>query len=614
MDAFASPSIRSAGPARAALRLAETVVMTLAIGLTLMSMPGHAEANLDGSWQEMLIHAHYQGLQFGRDLIFTWGPWGFLCTGFQMGSLGAVPILIWQTAGQLGIALALVTLIRDLAGWRRAVFAAALVAFHWLFLDTVYFVLITLITLGGLMKRDTTVVRLVAWTLVLGFLAQLKFTYLVVSAAGVVASAACWGARRDPGRTLAVTCGFALGIVAAWCAAGQNLDNLYPYVRRSLEISAGYGDAMGLDETFPQFGWGAAIACVCALFTWQVWLTVPERALGRSAAGFLAFVLFVMWKESFTRADIVPLGGHIFGFFSYVVILSSVAGGFLFPARRWHGFDGAMALCLLGLAAFDPQYYQRFARVEWERIYGNGVALKQLPELPSVWQESYEEACAANALPAIQAAVGAGTVDVYDYRTGIAFLNGLELSARPIFQSYSAYTPSLEGWNLRFYQSERAPDFLLWSGDRVDNRYPGEDDAMLVASLPGHFDPVLSEGGYWLFKKRSPIGTAPQMKKLILSRTVHLSEVIPLPAEQSHAIWLQADAVPNALGRARALLYKPAIMNIVTTDELDTETTWRFRLPSRADADPRRGPGGPHARRDLVPRERHPLRGPRGPG
>ena len=583
MDAFASPSIRAAPSSEGWSRAAVSVVLTVGLGLSLMSLPGAPDARLDGSWQEMLVKAHYQGLQFGRDIIFTWGPWGFLCTRYHLGALGAVPILIWQTAGQLLLAFTLVVLTGRLSASRRIVFFAGLFTFQWLFQDTVYFVVMVLVAIGGLMRIGAAWPRLVAWTLLLGFLSQLKFTYFVVSSGAAIASAACWYGRRSSGRAVAILAGYAAGVLGAWCAAGQSPGNLYPYVLRSLEIASGYGDAMGLDETSTLFVWGASIAILCLLFCWDIWRKVEDRCLGRPASVFLALAFYVMWKESFTRADMVGLGGHVFGLFGFVVILAPVCVGLLFPSRSWHWFDASLLVCLFAVGCADPQFYSSVVRVEWQRLYGGFLQLGRLVDQPADWQEAYDTARELNALPTVRDAVGSGTIDVVNYSEGAALLNGLTLSARPIFQSYSAYTPSLEGWNLRFYQSDKAPDFLLWDSGRVDNRYPGQDDAMLVAALPGHYEPALSEAGYWLFRKITPVSRIAAEHRLLFKRSVHLGESIELPPDTRSAIWLEADAVPNAMGKARALLYKPAEIEIVTTDELGQERTWRL-LPRVARA------------------------------
>jgi hypothetical protein len=576
MDAFASPTIREDRSRYNGFRAVETIVVTLAIGFSLFAPPNTPEAKLDASWQEMLIYAHAHGMQFGRDLIFTWGPWGFLCSQFHLGRVEAVPILFWQVAGQLLVALALATLTRSLVLWRRIAFVAAFLAFHWLFFDVVYLVLVALIGVSALMKREAALGRLVAWTLVLGFLAQFKFTYFVISSAAVLAAMGYWAARGSWKRVVAIAGGYAFAVVAAWVGAGQNLDNLYPYLRRSLEISSGYGDAMGLEESWPLFLWGSGLALLFFIFVWWAWRTVLDRPFALAASGFLTFLLFVVWKESFIRADVVPLGGHVFGLFSYILILGPVLPGLLFPGRRWHWFDSSFILCLVAIACVDPDYYARAPRVEWERIYGKAQSLSRLGALPQEWQRSFEEASESASLPAVRAAVGQGTVDVYNYNTGIALLNGLNLAARPVFQSYSAYTPSLEGWNLRFYQSGRGPDFLLWNDEGLDNRYPGQDDAMLVASIPGHYEPLFAEGGYWLFRKRTAVSRDRMERRLILNRTVRLSEEIMLPPQYDEAVWLQADAAPSNLGRLRSLLYKPALINIATTDDTGRHGLWRL--------------------------------------
>ena len=551
-------------------------VAALALGLSFLSVPGRPDTKLDASWQEMLILARAHGLQFGRDLIFTWGPWGFLCSRFHLGGTEAVPILVWQTLGQLVIAVLLIVLTSRLPAWRRLAFVAVTLAVHWLFLDSVYFVLITLIAVSGLMDRGATLPRLFAWALALGFLSQLKFTYGVISAAAVGAASLCWLMRRSPGRIAAVVLGFAVSTLLAWVAAGQDLDNLYPYVRRSLEISSGYGQAMGFDESWPVFLWGAALALSCAAFAWSVWRSARDRSVALGASLFLAFVMLVMWKESFTRADMVPLGGHVFGLFTFAMILSPVLPGLLFPERRFHGFDAVLPGCLVAVAAFDGDYYRQGPRVAWERIYGNVHALSKLGTLTDSWQGDYASACEASTLPAIKQAVGLGTADVYDFNTGTAILGGLAPSVRPIFQGYSAYTPSLEGYNLRHYQSPRAPDFLLWNRETVDNRYPGLDDAPIVAGLAGHYEPLFAEGGYWLFAKRSALSREPLERRLLLARTVRFSEEVELPKPQDHALWLEAKAVPTVLGRLRALAYKEALLYFSTTDDQGRRSGWRL--------------------------------------
>ncbi|HEY1847933.1 MAG TPA: hypothetical protein VGG37_01945, partial [Opitutaceae bacterium] len=236
----------------------------------------------------------------------------------------------------------------------------------------------------------------------------------------------------------------------------------------------------------------------------------------------------------------------------------------------------AAPACLAAVASFDPGFFSYGPRIFWQITYGNWMVVTHAAEIPGRWEGDLSAAREGAALPRIDAAVGRSSVDVLGYSVGTALLNGLALSARPVFQSYTAYTPSLEGWNLRFYQSPGAPDFVLWKDERIDNRYPGQDDAMLMAALPGQYTPVLEEGGYSLLRRegRSPL-SLPE-RRLLFSRTVRLGEEIELPAPLTSAVWLAADPVPSALGAIRSAAYKPGRIDIVTRDARGRAGEWRL--------------------------------------
>lgn len=576
MDAFAPPSIHAGPRGGSWLRRGALGLLTAVLAWSLVGVPNRPNTSLDASWQIMLVRAHTLGMQFGRELIFTWGPWGFLTSVFHLGRENAWGLVLWQTAGQALVAAALVALSRRAGLGRQAAFVALTVAMHWLFMDTEYFALIVLAVLSGLMRRDASVRTAAGWACLLGFLAQFKFTYFVIAGAGTAASVVCWGLRGKPRRAVWICGAFIASVLAAWLAAGQNLDHLYPYLMRSVEVARGYGDAMGYDEPWPVFLWGSGLALACLAYIWILWRDPADRSWNRPAAAFLGFTFLAMWKESFTRADLTAIGGHVFGLFALVAILAPVLGGILFPGRRWHWFDFAAPYCLVAIACFDPDYFSvgpQVIRMAFER---NAREVAETFSLPDNWSRQLALVEKRDAQPALRAAIGEATVDVYDFNLGVAILNGLRLAPRPVFQGYSAYTPSLEGWNLRFYQSDRAPSFLIWSAERIDNRYPGEDDAMLVAGLPGHYEPLFPAGPYWLFRKRTPLSKGPLRREPLLSRSVSLGEEVALPESRNRAVWIEADPVPNNLGRFRAALYKPSTLNLATIDDRGDSHRWRL--------------------------------------
>lgn len=571
MDGFASPSINPGRPSWGFWRWLEGVLFAAVMGITLVGIPIMPSPGIDSSWQVMLIHAHASGLQFGRDVIFTWGPWGFLCNPYHMGATAAVPILVWQTAGQFAIAAALVRLTRDLVAWRRWAFTVLFVAVHWMFLDTGYFILIGLAVTQGLMGREVSLRERVMWAVALGFLSELKFTYLLLCGVGVGAAVILLGLKSSLKAAAIVAAGFAASVVGFWSAAGQELDGLYPYVRRGLEVSSGYADAMGIEESWPVFLWGAGAALAVGGFLFLAWRRMPDRALAWCQCGVLALLFFVMWKEGFIRAD-----GHVFGFFSLVLIMAPVLPGVLFPGKRVDGFDLVVPVLGLGLGAVEPGIHAKIARIVWERHYGNTHGLAAIGSRVQVMRREWELASARAELPAVKAAVGGHSVDVLTADEASALMNDLNVRARPIFQSYSAYTPSLEGWNLRFYQSPRVPDYVLWKPDLIDGRYPGQDDGFLVQAAAGHLERVLSEGGFILYRRTSAFSSWPMRRVEVLRRTVKLGEVIDVPRDTGCVVGLQLTARPTAIGKVRAVLYRPALLFLEGTDSTGGTHTWRI--------------------------------------
>lgn len=571
MAASVAPSIR---PRIAAGRLVDgfvSVALAVAMALSFLTPSIPPDTSLDGSWQEMLIRVHGSGIHFGREFIWTWGPWGFLCTAYHLGSVHAAAKLAWMTLGQLVLAGCLVGLTHRLPLWRRLVFGALLIGFSALFLDTGLVVVIALVCVAGLMRPSASPWSLAAGMLLLGFLAQLKFMYLVLATAAVAAAAVDWACRAGFRNAAVLVFSFAAAVVGWWMGAGQSLGDLYPYFRRSLEIVAGYRDAMGLDETWPAFFWGVAVALSCAGALAYAWRRTADRLRAWIACGFLALTYYVMWEEGYIRAD-----GHIYGFFTFVLILSPVAGPILFPGSRFPAFEITGVVALAAISALAGGFVRAAPVGSWTRIRDHARLVARLGDLPGQWQREYEAACDRALLPRIRAAVGSARVDVYNFGTGIAMLNGLNLAPRPVFQGYFAFTPGLEGCNLRFYQSDRAPQYLLWDGEQIDNRYPGQDDAYVIAGMPGHYRPLFSEGDYWLLQRLSPLVPGLPPHRPLVQQTLHLFEEVSVPPPAGHALWLELDAHPTALGRVRALLYKPAELDLTVTDSSSGRRTWRL--------------------------------------
>jgi hypothetical protein len=105
-------------------------------------------------------------------------------------------------------------------------------------------------------------------------------------------------------------------------------------------------------------------------------------------------------------------------------------------------------------------------------------------------------------LSRIKTIVGDQSVDLLSYEQGILFLNNLNWHPRPIFQSYSAYTPLLLEHNAQFFRGHRAPAFVIIKPQAIDGRLPSAEDGEALEEILWHYEPVTCEKGFVLLRRR----------------------------------------------------------------------------------------------------------------
>src|SRR4029077_16937938 len=191
----------------------------------------------------MLHMAFVERLQFGRDIVFTFGPWGFLYGGYHPATQ-LISVVVW----------AVLAVVFWWAAWRVATHFCKnpLVSLLWML------AFIGLATITPFLYMD---VRLTAWPLLLlllhfsveecpftltqamlvislALLSLIKHSIFTIAVVTVVIIAAdnAFRQRRFPWIVLA----FAGGIFLFWVLAGQRLTGFGLFLRGASEIVSGY--------------------------------------------------------------------------------------------------------------------------------------------------------------------------------------------------------------------------------------------------------------------------------------------------------------------------------------------------------------------------------------
>jgi len=416
---------------------------------------------IDTSWIVGLHLAVRQGLQFGQDIAFTFGPLGFL--GWPE------PYVAWTSAAALAFValihltacLTFVHLVRQSVGLPVATVLVLMVAFTfpwiagWRLLGILVFVAVA----AALYRRSTRPSGLplaVGLGVVIGIAALGKLNIAAVALAiatiGVVATA------RRPGMSLAAFLSSGvLAFVASWLLAGQHLGDVPAYVRTATDIATGYGESMGVDD--PSTSWSSGVALlstfILAALIWQRTSTMPRRER-LALRGITALVLFAEYKAGFTRAGV--------GVAIYLATLLALWPVAVPPTRSWAVASvpvaGLFATFLAVLAIPITTLIDPVGRVVGLGSQADAVLFHRA-ETAAATAASFR---AQYDLPSAALAEVAGrTVQIEPFETAAAYAYPqFDWSPAPVIQAYSAYTPGLDHLNAARLAGLEAPERVLW--------------------------------------------------------------------------------------------------------------------------------------------------------
>lgn len=470
---------------------------------------------LDLSWPQVLAHALLQHMQWGPQLSFTYGPLGFVTPYMSYVANMFWPYVIAQWFIATLFAILIWHAFRQLALYRLFFLAASLITFgFWVagdaaWLSTYALSIAALVQLLQSKKRSAWLMIDVTLISVLPALLPLvKVTLLVPWLVWLVAGVAiCLLARERRLALWFLLTGIAFPLLG-WYTCGQEFSHLGEFLHESLQIATGYSEAM-------QYPNKAAIIdplglLAAGLSTVIIALYVLQQRQVRDwfvAAVFL-IVIACAFKLGFTRADWLHL--PIFTAASLISMISlpyTERLGKIWPLSSRRAIIKisqiyVVLLIAVGISALRGNLAVR--TLSGVLTFDKITASLQVMISPRAVVNDYEMQAAVLLetvdLPQIHEYVGKDPVDVMSYEQGVAYANHLNLVFRPIFQSYSAYTPDLIRRNDDFYNSPAAPKWVIFKLQTIDNRLPSEDDALLFTRIATSYVPVLSEKGYLLLK------------------------------------------------------------------------------------------------------------------
>lgn len=525
----------------------------------------------DSSWTAVLGYAYQHGLQFGKDIAFTYGPVGFLLTPYLYPHAGWLRLLT-----DVGLS-SLVTAGVCLWAWclPKAGRWAVLAVFTWLAANAdpraELLLYVGLLAWGLLCFEEhrprpwMLTLSLAAFSGLALFGSLAKVTFPFVAGLSVVLLSLDLILRGKTRVGLLFPPLFALCLLLAWLAVGQNPVNLGLYLANAASMSECYDQAMG-NQDFPSFVIAAAGMVLLALVVLLIegfWTGKDANSARRRRLvkfTWLVCLLFIIWKQGFVQVG--RDHGEIFlGFVPTLALGLAALPGWSRPAK-WIGTCAALACCLV--AVVSSQWLLAASWRAWgTRPFGLVADHAKIVLRPGRYldhlQELQNSEDAAARLPKLAARMGASRVDVFGYNQAYAILNQLNFRPRPVFQSYAAYNPRLMRLNEQFYSSTAAPDFVLFRWAPIFDRFPPLEDALVFRRLLLDYEPIDAEGRFILLKAREQV---PPQLQLLREGTFRPGELLSMRDWFDANVWISMEIQPTLLGALRAFFYKSSTVEL----------------------------------------------------
>ena len=521
---------------------------------------------VDPSWKISINMALHQGLVFGKDWVFTYGPLGFLSTRVPT-YIGIMPILIYDIF-VIGVLFYILRYtfksLNNTVKWLAVPYFIMMISHN----SEATFQLFTLfIFLVFHHYRTQSIISLALATTISVLIFFIKLNLGIVASVILYAYfiLAIVSDTKSFLKTIAFW-GYHLGLILL---LGQIFHvDLVNYVKGALSIINNYNDSMfsvdfvNLTARYAYFNIALAVIVVLSLAVFFIY-SLPLILKSRSDIFILLVMLFAWYlgfKQGFTRFGFAGMSypffyGALFVGISYLFIENTTLKSRL----------GDVFMVFLLISPFVSTGIG-FAFNKITLPYQD-VIFSNLPFQQQVSDEKNRVEYHINSK--ISQNFKGKTVDFVPYEISYAFFNDLNYNPRPAIQSYQAYNNYLTSLNYAKYLSPTAPDYVLYNvpGPTDVQRYNFWSDSKTTLAMLQNYDydtTTISKDTLQVVKKRS------RHFQLVKSNIKDLAFKIgdEIPVSQANKLtWIEIKVKYSLWGKIMRVLVQPPVLRVKATFE-----------------------------------------------
>ncbi|MFM6246391.1 MAG: hypothetical protein ACKPFD_16975 [Dolichospermum sp.] len=339
--------------------------------------------------------------------------------------------------------------------------------------------------------------------------------------------------------------------------------SLIEFLRNSWEISSGYSSGMSAIGSKHEIA--LAVSQLC-LIIWLMFLITKEGYFNLSLS-FL-FVLFLSFKHGFVRQDI-----HVVVFAITVPLITSLLilkiSKFRHQKISYYLFTYIFITSLL-ISSSSINVYKVYTMPKLLPEYIVNSVIKLVRKMPKqsildilsdeseinsnkfnigklqsiINQKSLSNLANIQLPDTIKNLVNGKTIDIIPWEISLVPANQLNWKPRPIFQSYSAYTKTLDNFN--FESMSKSPrDYIFYNFMSIDGRHPFFDEPKTFSYVFCNYEPSADVPD---FVKTPDLSNIVLLEKRKTSRCLpdSLSKISSISWDSPHSIEVSNGAIIRA--------------------------------------------------------------------
>lgn len=498
--------------------------------------------SLDTSWISALNYVNIKDLNWGNDFAFTLGPLSYLTTRVGWGQ-NRLDFLFFDLFCSLNFFLIFfISYVKS----TNKIFTSFLIFILAVLLISPFWSLYSFVLLSFLLfwirysLDNKSVLNYVFQATLVALLFFIKFNTGLISFV-LFTAAIVYKLIFKKDKPLVLLGYFISPIIIIYFVSGMLNVSMAEYIKYALEAVSGYNEIMYSNRAF---GDRKLFALVVVLITLGL-LGYKTFKEGKSAIFKNLFIVFlfsvsiyVLFKQSFVRAD----DSHMKEFYYCSILIIFCIYDFHIEQKNKIAIGLLAVSCIISFVfvnKLDPNAFDFQGKTSKKGYLEGFQSFTPTSGVKLFPNESQYPTHILNR-------IGQSTVDAYPWNTQVLLENKLNFSPRPVFQSYMAYTAALEEKNFEFYNSDKAPKFVVYEFEGIDNRYALFDEPKLNLILTKNYTCVdtLSSGGrpVLLLEKKDNV------KKISFVKSAEYAMYMGSPLVPKEGVYYQVFLYRNLLG------------------------------------------------------------------